>query len=180
MASYVVRLDEPYLFGLLDQWHNFGCALQLLAPGQIAPEPGTTYPRPTLFFRKDVVSEWTTEKAWHRLRWLYYVDNADGVTLRLFDEQHFAHYAASGYYIEPPGNDPDDHYERVVVRGYSMGRDSGTCEPGLRTCRLMHSRPVFLRGDNSANDPLDLLRPEVTSLGREAALKLRFGPHPTG
>jgi hypothetical protein len=135
---------------------------------------GTAFPQPTLFFRKDVVSEWTTNREWHRLLWLYYADDRYGITLRLYDDEHFAHYATAGYYIEPPGRDSADDFERVIVRGYSMGEEIRAWEPGLRACRLMHSRSVLLRGDDPASDPLDLLRPDVTSLGRQATLKLRL------
>lgn len=181
MPSYVVRLDDRSaeetfadLSSLLAQWESFGCTLHPLAPGADPPAFGS----PTVCFRRDIVAEWATRPAWHRLRWLYYCDDADGITLRVYDCPHFSVYAPSGYYIEPASvSDPNDHYERVIVRGYCMGHEPSGSEQGLRVCRLLHQRPLNLHTDDLlllAADPLDLLRPDVEVLVRNTTLKLRI------
>jgi hypothetical protein len=193
MASYVVRLDDRSatetfadLSVLLAQWESFGCTLHPLAPGTAAPRLGTPFDSPSVFFRTDIATEWTSRSEWHRLRWLYYCDDANGISLRLYDRPHFSVYAPGGYYIEPAsGSDPNDHYEKVIVRGYCMGHEPSGLESslrGLRVCHFLHHRPIVPVGNNldlliaEIADPyrVDLLLPDVEVLMRSMTLKLRI------
>jgi hypothetical protein len=168
MESFVVRLDEPDLFNsILSAWMDMGCDFHEIPTGSVAPPMGTEFPRPTLAARIDILGTWNLGTT--RLRWLYYCDDNNGISLRLYDTEHFTQYATNGYYIQPPGDDPNDHYERVIVRGYSMGSALGPWEPGLVTNRILHQHLV---GGNLREDIEQISRASVAT---QLKLRMRAG-----
>lgn len=158
MASYVVRLDTPDLGHLLQQWVNWGCQLMPLQPGQQA-YPTTWHPgQPTLQVRQDVLDNWCYVP---RFRWLWYCDNMDGITLRVYDRWHRRLWAGDGHYMEQGGHES----EFVIVRGYDMG-PSFPIDEGLRTCRLRHlSNPTPIQ-QHQLNNQLALDNQSQTPLKR--------------
>jgi hypothetical protein len=171
MASFVVRLDHETIFDLMSQWRAWGCQSLILARGQLAPSPGTTYPEPTLAFREDLWNSF--DGVGERLRWLYYCDNADGITLRLYDEMHFSRYAPDGYYIENPSPRSREHFERVIVRGFCMGEEHGG-DAGLRLCRLLHNRSALFPSELARTPEGPILQRDVTNMRSNFNLKLRM------
>src|ERR1700722_1530294 len=147
MPSYVARLkDNVSLLDLLDTWIKWGCWQNSLY------EYGVPVPQDTHQWRNDKKITSTRHTSplasfeplllyacfapeWQRIRWFYYNDNAEGISLRLYDKPHFDAFAFGGpgfddrYYIQHEKGEMQFRY--VIVRGYSFGRRPNTQQSNL-------------------------------------------------
>lgn len=137
MNSFAFRLDDGQtLSGLLDRWRQlYQCCT--VSCDDRGPIPGDNDdwsdrwcddPR-SLAVREDILRSLDGE--WQRIKWFYYNDNADGISIRVYDRDHLDSYARgegdARYYLQ------EDSYNRrkqqwgkeqfryLIVRGYFFG-----------------------------------------------------------
>src|ERR1700677_1641494 len=148
MSSYVVRVTQlqtlftnwtthiTNLLGTPSQWDESGI-VTIEWPALFVPNPllrgeteetitnrrGRVVPREKPFFRY-VQGIWESLQGdqWNRIQWFYYCDDFQGITIRLYDKEHFGRNRNALLYLEtdPIGHDvklPD----RVLLRGENLG-----------------------------------------------------------
>ncbi|MBX9677238.1 MAG: hypothetical protein K2X38_00655 [Gemmataceae bacterium] len=98
MSSFVARIDDvPALLGSWEQMLKEASGSQEFTANEEAI---------------------ATLDQWPRIKWLYYCDDQDGNTLRIYDAEHLDHFGGC-YYLELDGY-RKEHFERVVIRGRKM------------------------------------------------------------
>jgi len=110
MGSFVVRIDD--MNALLHSWDEL-----------LRNHEG--YKRT---WNKDACL--TLNQKWPRIKFMYYCDDYDGNTIRIYDTEHFNHFGGS-HYLEPDGHSKG-HYERVIIRGKNMWSGDQTNPDSLK------------------------------------------------
>ncbi len=137
MNSFVFRLDEGQtLSGLLDSWcqHHQCCRVSC---DSRPPIPGDNDewrnswcddPR-SMAVRDDILQGLDGE--WQRIRWFYYNDNAQEISIRVYDRGHLDSYAQgegeARYYLQEDSHNwrkqqwGKEQFRYLIVRGYFFG-----------------------------------------------------------
>lgn len=113
MASYVVRIDD--LQRLVTDWQALVAQRQKPATGR--------------FDYRQQVFVHLCDPQFRRIRWFYYNDNDNGVTIRLYDRAFVAQY---------PGDfiDNDD----CILRGYDLGAEHEPVKTAMRALFAQSNR----------------------------------------